>query len=207
MRRTGKLLVEGRDDQHVFLSLLAHHNVPETFNVKDKKGFEKLIGELDVEHDESDLKRLGIVVDADFDLPSRWRSIKATLANMGYALPDAPTPDGTIVTREDGRVIGIWLMPDNNLSGMLEDFVSFLGATDDVLWALAEKCLDEVSGVNQRFIPNHRIKAHIHTWLSWQQDPGTPLGLAITKRYFDADAPPAQRLVGWIRELFSAQQG
>lgn len=202
MLRIGKLLVEGKDDEHVFYSLLAHHNVPDNFKVKNKEGFEKLLSELDVEHDESDLKRLGIVVDADFDLPSRWRSITSTLADMRYTLPDAPRPDGTIVTREDGRVIGIWLMPDNNLTGMLEDFISFLGATDDELWALAEKCLNEVSEVSQRFIPNHRIKAHIHTWLAWQEDPGTPLGLAITKRYLDAEAPSAQRLVGWIRELF-----
>jgi len=76
--RTGKLLVEGKDDQHVFLSLLTHHNVTENFKLKSKEGFEKLLAELDVEHDESDLRRLGIVVDADFDLPSRWRSIVRT---------------------------------------------------------------------------------------------------------------------------------
>lgn len=202
MLHTNKLLVEGKDDEHVVYSLLKHHSVPDNFKVKNKEGIERLLSELDVEHDESDLKRLGIVADADFDLTSRWQTIVATVANLGYVLPDAPTPEGTIVTREDGRVIGIWLMPNNNLTGMLEDFVSFLGATDDELWALAEKCLNEASDVSQRFIPNHRIKAHIHTWLAWQQDPGTPLGLAITKKYLDADAPAAQRLVGWIRELF-----
>jgi hypothetical protein len=160
------------------------------------------LNHLDVEHDESDLERLGIIIDADFDLAARWQSVKTNLTNIGYNLPDAPNPEGTVIIREDGRMAGVWLMPNNQLPGMLEDFVRFLGTTGDSLWSIAENCLNEISEEHQRFIPNHRIKAHIHTWLAWQEGPGTPLGLAITKRYLDAGAPHGQQLMGWIRRLF-----
>lgn len=202
MPRKYKMLVEGKDDEHVLYSLLEHHRVPEQFKIKNKEGLEKLLNQLDVEHDESDLERLGIIVDADFDLAARWQSIKTNLLNIGYNLPDVPNSEGTIIAREDGRIMGVWLMPDNKLMGMLEDFVSFLGATGDPLWSIAGNCLNEISEEHQKFIPNHRIKAHIHTWLAWQEDPGTPLGLAITKRYLNADALHAQQLMGWIRRLF-----
>jgi hypothetical protein len=38
--------------------------------------------------------------------------------------------------------------------------------------------------------------------LAWQQEPGKPLGQAITARYIDADAPNAKQLIEWLRSLF-----
>lgn len=204
------LLVEGKDDEHVFYSLLMHHQVPDKFKVKNKEGFNNvlkegfnnILGTLDVEIDASGLERLGIVVDADTDIASRWQSLTARLQTLGYELPDSPLTDGTIVKQEDRPTVGVWLMPDNTLPGMLEHFVSFLGATNDPLWQVAENCLNEISSADRRFVANHFIKAHIHTWLAWQEDPGKPLGLAITKRYFDADAHHAKQFIAWIRRLF-----
>ena len=40
------LLVEGKDDQHVILSLLAYYNVPETFVVIDCDGIDNLLREV-----------------------------------------------------------------------------------------------------------------------------------------------------------------
>ncbi|MDB5081366.1 MAG: hypothetical protein JWP00_3290, partial [Chloroflexi bacterium] len=37
-------------------------------------------------------------------------------------------------------------------------------------------------------------KAHIHTYLDWQEDPGTPLGPGITRKYFDAGVLRATNL-------------
>ena len=49
------------------------------------------------------------------------------------------------------------------------------------------------------------MKAHVHTWLAWQKEPGKPMGQAITKRYLDANAPHAQQLIVWIRKLFGLE--
>lgn len=204
MANKAVLLVEGKGDEHVLYSLLMHYQVPQGFEVVNKEGISKLLNDLDVEIDRSDLQQLGIIVDADTDLSSRWQSLRNRLLSLGYvATPDTPRTGGTIVTQEDRPVIGIWLMPDNTLPGMLEHFVSFLGATDDPLWRTADDCLNEIPEDQRRFSPNHRIKAQIHTWLAWQEEPGTPFGSAITKRYLDANAPHAQQLIAWVRTLFN----
>jgi hypothetical protein len=93
-------------------------------------------------------------------------------------------------------------MPDNTLPGMLENFIQFLVPPDNALWPRAEECVAQIPEPERRFPPEHQIKAHVHTWLAWQEEPGTPLGLAITKRYLDADVPHAHQLMDWIRRLF-----
>jgi hypothetical protein len=143
-------------------------------------------------------------VDADTNLKSRWDSLRNILLKAGYSLiPVDPLPDGTIIQQEDRPVVGVWLMPDNKLPGMLEDFISFLIPHGDQLWVRAAECLKGVPEEHRRFSPNHLAKAHIHTWLAWQEEPGTPLGLAITKRYLDAEALHARKLIDWIRRLFN----
>ncbi|MGH9803043.1 MAG: DUF3226 domain-containing protein, partial [Blastocatellia bacterium] len=39
-----------------------------------------------------------------------------------------------------------------------------------------------------------------------QKEPGAPLGSAINKRYLDADAIHAQKLMEWVRRLFDLQK-
>jgi hypothetical protein len=53
-----------------------------------------------------------------------------------------------------------------------------------------------------RFKEVHESKARIHTWLAWQEEPGKPVGQAITARYLDANMPHVRQLLDWIRELF-----
>jgi hypothetical protein len=93
-------------------------------------------------------------------------------------------------------------MPDNQLPGMIEHFVEFLVPDGDPLWVQAAQCVAAIPATERRFAENHTIKAHVHTYLAWQSDPGTPLGLAITKRYLDANLPHAHRLIAWLRRLF-----
>ncbi len=43
------LLVEGKDDRHVFYALLGHHQVPKGFEIKDKEGIDNLLQTLPTE--------------------------------------------------------------------------------------------------------------------------------------------------------------
>lgn len=197
------LLVEGKDDQHVFWSLLEHHQVPETFEVIDMGGIDNLLRELPVRLKGSDLQHLGAVVDADENLSDRWHSLHDLLTNIGYDCPQQPADVGTIIEQSGRPKVGIWIMPDNRAeNGMLEDFVGFLVPDADNLWSMADQCLNKIPEPERRFRPQHLCKAHIHTWLAWQEEPGTPMGQAITKRYLDPNVPHAQQLVAWIRRLF-----
>lgn len=195
------LLVEGTDDVMVFYHLANHHQIQGAFKVKKKNGIDQLLDELDVELDASGLERLGVVVDADVDLIARWQALRDRLGVCAYRdLPRNPLPEGIIIQELDRPVVGVWIMPDNVNAGMLEDFTRSLVPDDDPLWPRAENCVNEIPHLERRF--STLSKAYIHTWLAWQEEPGTLMGAAINKRYFNADAPTANQLVAWIRRLF-----
>lgn len=162
------LLVEGKDDEHVFYALLKFHGIPEVFRIKDKQGIDNLLGTLDVELLASELERLGIVVDADIDIASRWQRITSILGVSGYStIPALPDPTGTIITEKGRPTVGIWIMPDNTLPGMLENFVRFLVPVNDSLWGRVTHCIDNIPENKRRFPTHHLIKAQLHTWLAF----------------------------------------
>lgn len=195
-------LVEGKDDDHVLRALFGHHGFPRTFLIKTKGGVSNRLDTLDVELLASELEKLGVILDADLDLDARWQRLTHTLRDAGYdSVPLTPEVAGTIVIEPGKPTVGIWLMPNNSLPGMLEDFVRFLVPRGDTLWQKAEACIDDISAAERLFPVAHKAKAHIHTWLSWQHEPGTPLGLAITKQYLNAESQQALRLVNWARRL------
>ena len=94
-------------------------------------------------------------------------------------------------------------MPDNNNRGMLEDFISYLIPTDDKLLPIVDNTLAGIEKQKlNKYSDEHKSKAKIHTWLAWQEDPGTPIGLSITKKYFSTDEEICQRFINWLTELF-----
>ena len=200
MAATRKLLVEGVDDLHVVYHLCGNNNVPSVFDVIDKKGIDNLLDTISTELKTSDLEALGILVDADTDLHARWQSLQTILQREGYLVPYDPMPNGTILTHEEKPKVGIWLMPNNQLPGMLENFVAMLIPNGDTLWPYAQTCLQQIP--EQRFSNNIRAKANIHTWLAWQAEPGKPMGQAITARYLNPGSQEAIWFVNWLQELF-----
>lgn len=198
------LLVEGDQDRQVVYHLSNHENLPRGLvYVVDKKGYENLIDTLEVEVKRSDITQFGIVVDADFDLQARWHSLRSKLLAIGYThFPATPNPDGTIVQNGSLPKLGVWLMPNNTLPGELEDFAALLIEPDHILWARAKECVDRIPADDRGFPDQDLSKAYIHTWLAWQEDPGVPLGLAITRHYLDANAPTARLFMRWYRTLF-----
>jgi hypothetical protein len=206
------LLVEGNDDFHVIHTLCKQFNVPVrnldnpkggNFSVKDCKGVTSLLEQIPVLFKSSNqLTSLGIIIDADTDLQSRWESIKNILQNCGFNLPKSLPINGLIV-EESTRRVGVWIMPNNNLNGMLEDFMSFLVPQDDKLLPIVKTTLEGLEANNlNKYSLTHKPKALIHSWLSIQEDPGTTLGQSITKRYLSTDEEICKKLIDWITALF-----
>lgn len=198
-----RLLVEGKDDLFVLSEILEHHQVPENFRIVDKKGIENLLETLDVELAAGGLERLAILVDADTAPARRWEQIKNILTASGYTSVPAQAEATGTVFEQKGKRIGVWIMPDNAAAGMLEDFVQLLVPPGDGLLIFAEECVDEVIVHDRRFPVSYRSKAIIHTWLSWQKEPGTPLGLAIKNRELNAALPVVLPLLDWLRRMFA----
>ena len=200
------LLVEGPDDAQVFFHLLQHYGLQRQINIENKAGIHRLLEQLDTELERSGLGRLGIIVDADTDIRTRWQSLRDKLIRCGYNnMPVDPQPQGTIVKQEERPIVGIWLMPDNTIPGMLENFISSLVPPDDLLWPMANTIVQQVIVKDRRFPATQTIKAHLHTWLAWQEEPGKPMGQAITKHYFDANALSAQLMINWLRRFLDTR--
>lgn len=201
-RNTRQLWVEGKDDNAVVQSLCAFHDLPHLFELRVADGVENLMEVLPVQLRARGLERFGMVVDADSDLDARWTAVRDQLIAFGYGpVPSAPSPDGTVLWAEDRPAFGVWIMPDNVAPGMLEDFAAALVPSGDFLWSHAGRVIDAIPAEHRRFTDGHRPKAQIHTWLAWQEGPGSPMGQAITKGDLDANAPHARRFMEWLRRL------
>lgn len=197
------LLVEGADDAQVFFHLLRHYKLETHITIQQKDGVERLLASLEVELMRRAETRLGIIVDADIDPVARWQSLRSRIMEAGFAnVPLYPELEGTIVRQVGRPTIGLWLMPNNTIPGMLEDFVSTLIPAEDILWPTAKEAVQQVIIKDRRFPQTQTMKAHIHTWLAWQEEPGKPMGQAITKRYLDASSSHAQQMINWLHKLF-----
>jgi len=209
-----QLLDEGKNDMHVIKNLCKKYNLkediftidaPEEYN---EEGIENLLKRLPLKIKESGRKTLGIVVDADENITSRWQSIRDLLTRSGYSdIPVHPPSNGYINSKVYANfpppLIGVWVMPNNQLPGMLEDFVTWLIPPNDQLLVIARKTLDDIEDKKlDLYSGPSRCKALIHTWLAWQQEPGRPMGAAITNKALNYDSAEALAFVAWLKRLF-----
>ena len=202
-----RLIFEGADDKHVVMNLLFNHEhqgepLCEHFKEKVKEGVDNLIATLNEELKATDLVRLGIILDADTDLARQWGRVTHVLDEHGCReVPATPVATGTIVETNDGKRIGIWVMPDNQSAGALEDFVGKLIGEEDNLWPKAQADVNGIPANDRRFKETYLSKAHVHTWLAWQEEPGTKMGETFKKKYLDPEHPQAQVFVEWVKRL------
>lgn len=215
-----RLLVEGKYDSHVVRNLLrsnsfqidneatGQRHVSDAIALTAEDGIDPLLTILGNYMRRGELLHLGIVVDADQDVDSRWQQIKHRIQTVGEVeIPHYPSSTGVLMVvdrfTQPPLRLGIWLMPDNQNSGFLEHFVSEMIPEDDPLWPRVVNCVAQIPKDQQRFSTIHTRKAELHTWLAWQEAPGKPMGQALTFRYLDAQAPIAQRFVAWATQLFT----
>lgn len=91
------LLVEGNDDLHVCRNLLHCYSLDNSIEIKDKKGIDNILRTLHVEIKGSEVGKLGVIVDADDDIASRWNSLRQILINAHYK--HAPTTPISLLVR------------------------------------------------------------------------------------------------------------
>ncbi len=202
------LMVEGGDDAHVVKHICGERRLGKIETIHPYGGKDALLDGIGVRLKESGIAVLGILLDADTDLQARWRSVVHRLQQAGYPhIPETPDPEGTVITAPANTLlprVGIWLMPDNRVPGILEDFLRFLVPENDPLFAHVEQSLDTIPSDQRRFLDLKKTKAKMHTWLAWQEEPGKPFGQAITARYIDPDLPAANSFVRWLQRTFFA---
>lgn len=202
-KHTRLLLVEGQEDKHVVWHLCNRHGIDNEmhFEIVVADGFDRLRDNLG-QRPRFGWESVWALVDADQSCSDRWRSLRDVFVKLGYPdVPASPSASGTVLPAiGDLARIGVWIMPDNEDSGVLEDFLARLVAEGDLLLPHARAVVGSLP--EQRFAVAHRPKALIHTWLAWQEEPGTPMGQAIAKHYLQTDHELAARFLAWLRLLF-----
>ena len=201
------LLVEGTDDEHVLKHICGNRGIPRLDKVEPHGGAINLLESLRVRltlREEGDI--IGVIIDADTKISKRWKLIRNRITDVGYQnVPDQPDPDGTILNPPARTLLprlGVWIMPNNRTSGILEDFLRFLVPQPNILFDHAKASVAAIPEGERRFKQLAEPKAIIHTWLAWQEDPGLPFGTAITARFLDPSVPEVDVLVAWLKRLF-----
>ena len=201
-----KLLVEGKDDENVLKHICGTRDVGRLDEVKPLNSVDNLLETLPTELRGSDLEAVGVFIDADINMNDRWQSIRNRVIGVGYQdVPTQPAQDGTILEPPERTLlpkVGIWIMPDNRTDGILEDFLRFLVPLPNDLFDHVETSVAAIPQEHRLFKDLDEIKAIIHTWLAWQEDPGKPYGTAITAGFLDPNVAEVDTLVSWLKRLF-----
>lgn len=196
-------MVEGPDDLHVVLHLHLGTQGEPRFYIKDKGGDVPLLDSITGEVNVGGREALGIVTDADEGASDRWEAVVSRLGEAGVTgLPDGPEPGGVCI---DGGArlprVGIWVMPDNESPGELEDFVSRMVPDGDPVWPLSKSYSDGIPADIRKFTAKKAHRATVYAWTATREQPGR-MGAAIKAGDLKTDGELATRFLGWLQRLF-----
>ncbi|MDE0268980.1 MAG: hypothetical protein OXI96_08100 [Acidimicrobiaceae bacterium] len=190
------LLVEGRDDERVIRELCEHAGFSCDFSIIDKNGKDRLLRSIRNEVEVSGRTALGVVLDANNDIAARWQAVRNQLSRADTAVQPDLDPTGSVI--QGMPRVGVWIMPDNQNEGQLEDFVAAMIPQNDVVWPLAQ---DYIKSIPDPHRPSPLIKAQVHAWLAARPRP-RHMGTAIQAGDFDTQASLAESFINWMKRLF-----
>lgn len=196
------LLVEGDDDRHVVTHIRIRAGIPQ-FDIDPKSGKDELLKSIPYEALVEDRITLGVMLDANGDPASRWQAIAGRFREAGIEIPSFPQTEGVVIPSDpSARLprIGVWMMPDNESRGELEDFLAEMIPGDDAVWPLARAYINGIP-MPRKFQEGKTLRAQVHAWLAARKDPRQP-GLAIKARDLEIGGPLCVRFTAWLRQLF-----
>ena len=205
------LHVEGRDDLHSIVNLMRHHGIdfdmkpfPKNNPVfKEIGSVEKLLSGIETAVAAASGNVVGFVLDADRPIQNRWKAVRSRLARVDVSTPNLPPKKGFIgVSGRFKTRVGVWLMPDNEHDGSLENFLHELIGENDILIDHAQNATHQARSLGAAFSDPDAVKAVIYAWLAWQKEPGFPFGKALRARFLMHDRPAGMRFAKWFKSLY-----
>lgn len=203
------IFVEGRDDEHAILHLVMRHGLTEeTLSgspwIEPSGGKEGVLEAIEAAVSAGTDRTLGFVLDADGNLDDTWRAVASRLVKVNVQVPDKIPEEGFVDVSSRYRTrVGVWIMPDNEHTGELEDFLEDLVDDGNPLLPHAQESTNHAKLLGATFPDAKTGKAVLHAWLAWQDNPGRPYGTAIKSGYLRHDSEAAVRFVVWFRRLFA----
>ena len=204
------LLVEGNSDLQVVKTLRQNTKNRNQFSINPTGGISQLLKNIPSDLQDprfirnSPMPALGYVVDADIDPQTIWEDMKMRCQGESIPeqyrvyLPDSPNPEGTIVMRSRPRLkVGIWVMPDNEHSGELEDFLACMVPKCDADWPLAR---DYVRSTERKF-GKKVTRAEVWAWIATREFPSR-FDEAIKNGDLCTGGVLCQTFIAWLNRLF-----
>ncbi len=179
-----------------FGALLSHLNLNDIQVEKTggKDGLPLYLKELRLRPGFERVVSLGVTRDADDDCGDAFNKICGALNASGFGFPGAPGQFHAGLIQ-----VGVFIMPDNQRPGMLEDLCLDGVATDLALPCVDEffRCVDKATGRK----PGNLAKARIQAWLASYPEPDPRLGLAAKKKYWPWNDAAFQPLIRFLQSL------
>lgn len=148
----------------------------------------------------------GIIVDADTSAVNLWDSIRNRLLRSdlrfeGHGNSDdistSPQKKGLILNTRPR--IGVWIMPNNEGEGEVEDFIINLVSSDDNIWKLADEYIEKACKIDSTI--KKKSKAKLHSWLA-ACDPNRQPGAALDVKRLNWDSENWKNFESWAKKLF-----
>ena len=222
------LVVEGSGDRDFFTQLLSKRSdkLNLTITVATSKDFSpseegkprkdtkedvfKLLPTLLKRFPRGKIERLGIVVDADkpehcgaCGYSKTVSKFEEILGRHGFNLNQEESRHGLIFSHPDFFDIGVWIMPNNQDDGILEDFItSCIHKDEETLFNHAKSTVNNLS--EPKFAKHHFSKAEVATWMAWQKPPGRGIYAAVEDNLLDTTHDNFKKLMQWLTQVFKA---
>ena len=195
------LLVEGRDESHLFGKLIeACFSDNSQIQVMDIGGKTTLGRNLKAVHtialSRSSLRSIGIVRDADADAAASFKSVCDSVRQAGYTPPPAHANFS-----DTSPSIGIFIVPDGNEPGAIETICRCSVQNED-----AARCVEaymECLETHDALKSNIPDKTFAHAYLAATRDPVARVGEGALQGVWNFQSPAFANLRQFIHDLAS----
>lgn len=197
IKKPKQLLVEGNDADYFFSALLEEIGIEE-IQIQNYGGIDELRGFLKqfciapgfLERVES----LGIVRDAETDSNAAFQSVSSALNAANLPVPQCPLE----LTNTQPHT-GIFILPDNEMNGMLETVCLSSVKEDPAMFCIDEyfRCLRE----KLEHLPKNIEKAHLQTFLASRQKVPKMLGIAAKQGIWPWDSLVFNSIKNFLNHL------
>lgn len=195
INKTKVLLGEGNEEVYFFSALLNHLKIAD-IQIEQYGGtgsLRKFLDTLIVRPGFINVEAVAITRDADDDANAAFQSVRSALGHASL-----PQPNAINVFTVNNPRVGVFILPDGQQGGMLEDLCLASVATD-----LAMSCVDDffrcVEAQGRK--PNNMSKAKAHAWLASKEKPDKRLGEAAKAGYWDFSHSAFDLLKQFLQQL------
>lgn len=197
------ILVEGKDEVE-FISALCEREQLQSYQIIEVGGVDRFKDELPIimNHPNfDDVNSLTIIRDADKSRQSAIQSLQSHLRKLNLPVPKEHA--SVSIDNTNGLKVGIYIMPGNRDSGMLECLVLDSVSEHPVKMQAdlyIQRIKDELPF--EKF-PKNEHKATLHAYLAGMRELVPSLGIATKKGYFNLDSEHFIELKTFLNEMLN----